>query len=774
MSSHHSGTSKLSGNRTESSHKGERSEASTERIRIADNSSTVRSEAARYEIREAKGTDSNPEKEKYAAVLSASPEARKQEKRAHGTERANKEKGLKTGDGTPKTDAGKTTEKATATGSAPAGEIKIDEKTKPGTDSILGDRTKPDNRTGTGIETDIPKEHEHRKGTTVLKETDERTIEEQKAAMAEIKLKEFSQEELDRTAEDNERQFFRNGEGKTISYSEAHQEILTDVSDSLDRLRKQGRDIPDEQREAILKDVNDTLLKQQAESTGRAIGNHGITHIYGNYERMKDIPDEVLALSAEQMRERDKTSETTADDVRLGMILAAVYHDEGYLSERANKGVNHEADDSLHGIDSAIAFENSHRKHLDGAVDGSVLTEVTQAMAEHNLLSSENVKKVRKAEESGTPQPARMQMLSRIDIEKNSDLDPNSGLIRSSLLISDKVALDADEKVPDVLRKEDTAAIVAEYYTKDRMGLYTRKEKETYSEEMRGRMRAAIDADPDLSDSQKERYRVAVGKDISIGSGEFDMPLAGAAVSRDAVRFRVVTDTTGTRKIHADVTIEHRINDQLYEESFMSREVVTGDVRDVEPSPAAKKIRGAMKDFGVLPKETAHLELAEQDETEKLSALIPDGDGRFAVRTDDIQGLENVSIVLQDVQLDNPKVKISEYEQTGEETVDKLSYAALEYREAEMNARVRQSFKGKLDRGTVTTNDILNMCSAAYETSPDQTIRILSQLDEVRLMDDSPEKTRLTRQIAQQAWETLEVKKASDVEEKLKKGGAGV
>ena len=92
--------------------------------------------------------------------------------------------------------------------------------------------------------------------------------------------------------------------------------------------------------------------------------------------------------------------------------------------------------------------------------------------------------------------------------------------------------------------------------------------------------------------------------------------------------------------------------------------------------------------------------------------------------------------MLQDVQLDNPKVKISEYEQTGEETVDKLSYAALEYREAEMNARVRQSFKGKLDRGTVTTNDILNMCSAAYETSPDQTIRILSQLDEVRLMDD--------------------------------------
>ena len=806
-----SGPSGSSGGGMESSHKGGEGtgSSSAHRIESVESSTNARAEGSKYNIQEVNSFSGSQEKSKYESTLSASPEAQKMDKKTSGTtdstesaastsagaeggarvispkglfetkaaetskpsEKKTAETGKAAGPG-KETGAGKDTEikKETAPGKA----VEVKKETESRKETETKKETEPKKETELKKETEPKKETGSLKETKSWKEIDEKTLEKQNAAMAEIQLKEFSREELDKTAEDNKHQFFRNGEGKTISYAEAHQEILTDVSGSLDKLKAQGREISDEQREAILKDVNDTLLKQQAESQSRAIGNHGITHIYGNYERLKDTPDEVLALGAEQLQERDKSSKATAEDIRLGMILSAVYHDEGYLSERANKGVNLGADDSLHGVDSAIAFENNHRNNLNGAVDGAVLNEMTQAMAEHNLLSQKNVDKLKATEESGTPQPARMEMLSRIDVEKNSDLDPNSSLIRSSLLISDKVALDADEKVPDVLRQEETAKMVAEYYLKDRMDLYNENEKETFSKEMRQRMQEAIDADTNLSDSQKEREKAAIEKDISIGSGEFDMPLSGAAVSRDAVKFSVVTDESGNRKIQADVKIEHRVNDRFYEEAYISEEVKTGKQEDVEPSPSAKKVRGAMKDLGVIPKEGEKQVSPDAGDTEDAPTLIQDGKDSFIVNTEGIQGLDNVNIKLQEVQPDNPKAEISEYEEVQEATAEKLSEAAQEYREAEINERIRESFKGKLDRGTVSTDDILDMCTSAYETSPEEVNTILSQLHEISLMNDSPEKTEATRKAAQQAWDTLEIKKAADTDEKLKKGGAGV
>ena len=574
---------------------------------------------------------------------------------------------------------------------------------------------------------------EDKKGYESSERVSEAVEAKESEALREVGMKEYSQAELEQTEKDNEIQLFRNGAGETISYADAHREIHEQVSSSLDRLKAQGRDITPEQKEKILQDVDRTLLMQQAENQSRAIGNHGITHIYGVYERMKDTPDEVLKLGAEQLKERDKTSGATAEDMRLGMVLEAVYHDQGYLSEQARRGVNFGSDDSLHGIDSAIVFENSQRHLYEGAVDEGVLKEVTQAMAEHNVLSPKNAEKLN---ETGKSQPAREEMMSRIDVSRNSEMDPNEGLLRSALLLSDKAALDADEKVPDVLRREETASIMAEYYLDEKNGVFSEEEIASASREMRDRMKEAVERDTGLSETEKERMKTSIEKDIGVRSGEFNLPLSSAAISRDAVLFSVKTDEDGRKTIEAQVTLEHRLDDEIYQDAFLS-ETMSWD-EGLEAS--AKKIRGAMKDYGIIPGADKG-----KDSGEEGYELIKTGDETFRINTDHVDGLEHVDFTLKRIDSTSKKGTVSEYEANVEKALERKAEDDAQKR---IDEKAAESFRTAYESNKAGYDEIMEFCAAAYFHNPEETGEISKQLYETKFMIDEKAKQEKIKELA--------------------------
>ena len=614
----------------------------------------------------------------------------------------------------------------------------------------------------TAGETEIPKAEDRPAETrreAASPETGEekaefRETEERAEAMKEISLREYSREELEETSRENERQIFRNGNGETMTYAEAHREMVQSVSDSLDALEREGRAVSPERRAEILRDVNDTLLAQQAESHSRGIGNHGIPHLYGVYERMKDTPEEVLQLGAEQLKERRPESRATPEDMRLAMTLAAVYHDQGYLAEQARRGVNAGADDSLHGVDSAIAFENRHLQHFEGIADGAVLDEVTLAMAEHNALEGKHAERVRDAD---PPQPYRMEMLSRMDLERGAEMDPNEGLIRSALLLSDKAAVDADEKVPDVLRREDTAAIVTRYYTMKENGAFSPEEADQVSREMRERMKTTILQDGTVSEAEKKRLTEAVDKDFSVASGKFNLPLSGAATSRDALRFRTGTDEKGNPVILADVTLEHRLNDDLYVESF------TGLPKEGEPDPDAKKLRGAMEDYGIIRKgEEGRVSMTEVAE------------GEVRLDTSGAEGLGHVTVTLRDVTLESEKAEITEFQKTVEKTVEEVKEVhSFQTMTVQHSEKTWEELRESSEEGETSEGKILELCAAVYMVRPEEAADIAGEVEALRPLPDSPEKQEKLQRIARKSLEVLPPVSMQELYERGKKEGGG-
>ncbi|MBQ4227730.1 MAG: hypothetical protein II697_05945, partial [Clostridia bacterium] len=563
------------------------------------------------------------------------------------------------------------------------------------------------------------------------------------SALSEIKRREYSSGELEATRRSNQELRFRNGEGREMSYDEAHREIVGHVEKSIDALRAAGREISDEQKASILRDIDTTLLAQQTESQRRALGSHGIPHLYGVYERMRDIPDDVLQTGAEQLKQREKASgrisHATKEDMRLALTMSAVYHDEGYLSDIASRGVNNGSFDGLHGIDSAIAFENEHAARYRGAVDGAAIAEVSRAIAQHNPLPSEAAIK-----EKGEAGAHRREMIERARTEQLTrpdgrgviaSMDPNDSLVRSALLLSDKAGVDADEKLPDVLRQPETARIVVEYYTKQSAGVFRDKaEEESASAQMRQQMKKRVD-EASLTEAQKANLKQAIDADISAGSGKFNMPLSGAAIPKDALRYRTVTEADGRRVIKADLVLSHRLLEEEYAGAFPD----TPEKGKYEA--AGKKLSGAVSDdLGIT--QSAFEEAQKKAQAQRGSQDTVD------VRTEGLKQLANVTVHIETVKKDNPKAERTEFEAVAEQTAarvrDELSKTSLE-----LDRKTQEAFREAMETGEVDSQKILEMCAIAYAADPEECADIASQLAQLENEDDESKKRAGYRTLAQ-------------------------
>lgn len=423
-------------------------------------------------------------------------------------------------------------------------------------------------------------------------------------ALREIDLKHFDEAELQKTEKLAESLSFTDGRGETVTYHEAAERMIGDLESALRELQKSGRSISDEQIEAICGDAGRAVYSQEAESESRAINHHGIPHLYGVYERIRDVEPEVLEEAARRTRERHPGSQATAADIRAALVMAAVYHDEGYLSSAANEGVNHAGNDSLHGVDSAISFEHTHAPLYQGAVDEAVLSDTRQAILEHNVVKTKYLADM-EARHLVPEGGARASALQEFDRMKASDMDPNENFIRSALLSSDKMAADTEEKVPEVLRDPQRLGIVIRrYYEAQEKGLLEKDADQSRlrqaQEELREELRQSVTDDPALADVEKRHYLEAIDDDISLSSGSFVLPLVTIVTPADAVRYSV-----SDGKIRESVTItttleDPDIADLVHGFPPKRRQEETGKA-EAEPAstPAGKKLTGILDDLGI-------------------------------------------------------------------------------------------------------------------------------------------------------------------------------
>ena len=535
-------------------------------------------------------------------------------------------------------------------------------------------------------------------------EVTDAALEKREAALREIVLKEYSPETLAQVEHESRTQTFRNGEGKEITKADAVNGMLGDLSGALDALQAEGRPITDAQRQAILDDAKRTLYAQEAESQSRGLGSHGVSHIHGVYERTRDIPQDVLEKAAADVRARNPESTATAADMRAALLTAAIYHDEGYLSEQARLGPGK---DGLHGVDSAIAFEHKHAPLLSGAVDAAVLEDTRQAIAEHNVLAStpEAVGKKAGLETLG---PARAETIDRIPLGENSDLDPNKNFVRSALLQSDKLALDADEKFPDVLRDPERARVMLHHYVQ--------QESAGQTEAMRATLSDMIQNDPSLTEGQKARNLAAL-RDINPGAGGFDLPMAGVTTPQDALTFRLSEDG---QHIESTATLHHRADDPIYTDLFGDKGV-TGEAS----SPEAKKMKGFFEDMGIR-QET----LLDEHGASRLERKDED---TVVVPTSDVPGLQHVTVEVTRINPETVKGDVNE-------TVAALEAQAEQERAAKAGAEIRQeaiaAFREQAGKGPVTAADVLTLCGAVYEGNEAEVAQIAAALDNPDLTAD--------------------------------------
>ena len=593
---------------------------------------------------------------------------------------------------------------------------------------------------------------------TEASETEEITREK---ALKEISLRILTDEELEQTEKSAEKNYMINGHGEQISRAEAVNTMLTDLSSSLESLRESGREISDEQIQAILADAKTALYSQEAESQSRAIGNHGIPHLYSVYERMHEASSEgVLNQVVDNLHEKNPDSKATVDDLRAAMVLAAVYHDEGYLSATARQGAGR---DALHGVDSAIAFQYDHAEKLTGAIDPTVLDQVRQAIVEHNGLPSTAEKAFEKVGEDLESNPARAQVLASIDLERNANLDPNDNFIRSALLLSDRLALDPAEKMPDVLRDQERAQVMIEYYQKRTEGTTNADD-----EAIRQTLREMVQADSSLEAAQKQHYLDAIDKDITTNAGKFDLPMAGVTTPADSLQYKVVRGCDGTSHIEATVDIRHRVGDWKYTLAFdehseevsemkkglmKSEDKPSDSKEETNSSIEAAQITKSLKDYGIT--DTSMKELHNSGTTSDW--LVESKPGTFVVQTSieegktgihkEIDGLKNVTIQISEMTAEDEKREELYMEKalaaTSKKAEDIIKEADKSIEDVEANKETIRSIEAQnktyleaveiyqsvYNRNEAGIQDMVTLCTQIYsEENKQQIDRIMGEI----------------------------------------------
>ena len=312
------------------------------------------------------------------------------------------------------------------------------------------------------------------------------------------------------------REFLTNG-GERITYAQAIDRITARAAEYMEQ--KGG--VAPEIREQALADMRQELIAQSLEAESRGLGDHGIRHIYGNFERGESYLRSRTDLAGDPRAE--------LAEQKLAILIAQVYHDEGYRLSPNNFGTqragpNGEKYSDLEHDRSSLRFWNAPARQAlyENVLSPEVRHSVETAIGTHNSRDAQQ-------------------------IEANTALD--SDLIVSTVHICDKLALSQREKLPELLAGTPRLAELAEgvnsaWGTLRHLGLYENgaltEQGARLLELYQNELCSYIDRcgyEPDYA----ARLKSAVQKDVGFDAGRFSSKMNYIYTPPDCFRYNAAT-----------------------------------------------------------------------------------------------------------------------------------------------------------------------------------------------------------------------------------------
>ena len=334
---------------------------------------------------------------------------------------------------------------------------------------------------------------------------------------------------------------FLTNDGERITYEEAVNRITGNAEEYMSRLN-----VNDEIKTVVVADMRSELYKQHLEAESRGLGDHGIRHIYGNFERGEQYLSSRSDISDEQ---------------KLAVLVAQVYHDEGYTVSPNNLGtLNERYSDIDHDKASVEIWNEPERQNIYRQVfTENALDSVKVAIGDHNSGEID-------------------------DIQSNTSIDADP--VVSTVHVCDKLALSQREKFSELLTSDPKLVELTESMNAtlktlqdERLGFYDggklTSQGKKFLEDYHQIINDHIDSQG-YGSEYAQRLKDAVNKDVGFNSGKFSSRMNYIYTPSDCYQYN---SETGRNEItvfvieHSDGTsndLAYKQVDKLYEDLGLS------------------------------------------------------------------------------------------------------------------------------------------------------------------------------------------------------------
>ncbi|NLB61971.1 MAG: hypothetical protein GX802_06120, partial [Clostridiales bacterium] len=281
----------------------------------------------------------------------------------------------------------------------------------------------------------------------------------------------------------SEKTFITNS-GERISYKGAAENITSKAQEYLTSMN-----IDKHKSEEIISDLSFRIHRQQIASEARVSGDHGIRHIYGNFERSENY----LA-----------TRNDVTDEQKFAVLVAQVYHDDGYT--KYQKGfLDSDYDDITHDEES-LRIWRENQSLYEGVISKESTDSISVAIGEHNSSAETNV---------------------------TENTDANKDVIVATVHISDKLALSQREKFPELFQSDRRLTELTQRMNNLNSAVLKNPDLEFYTDkgeltqagiELREKYQNVIINHIETqgySQEHETRLKEAVQKDVALDSGKF-------------------------------------------------------------------------------------------------------------------------------------------------------------------------------------------------------------------------------------------------------------
>lgn len=363
-----------------------------------------------------------------------------------------------------------------------------------------------------------------------------------------------------------EHQGFLTNDGERITYEDAVNRITRNAEEYMSSLN-----VSDDIKAAVVADMRSELYKQHLEAESRGLGDHGIRHIYGNFER----GEQYLASRSD-----------ISDEQKLAILVAQVYHDEGYTISPNNLGTLHEGNSDSKHDEASLTKWNEHKELYASFLNAKTISSIDKAIGEHNIGVKHNVYE----NESGLAikldiDDTTGNAISGVErIKENTSIEADP--IVSTVHVCDKLALSQREKFSELLMSDPKLVELTESMNStlktlqnERLGFYENGKLTSQGEKLLEDYHQAIN---DHIDSQgydseyAQRLKDAVNKDVGFNSGKFSSKMNYIYTPSDCYQYNF---ETGRNEItvfvieHSDGTsndLAYKQVDKLFEDLGLS------------------------------------------------------------------------------------------------------------------------------------------------------------------------------------------------------------